>query len=193
MIESMTTSEPHPAAPNPGHRFQFSLRAMFGLTTGTAAFFALGRMLGFADAMVVLVGVVITVGVIEWPRRVHLVTGLLLTLVAGTLLWANLRPSGWEREFNEMPPDNLDPVTKSMFYRGWPVGPWMLCYHQNLSIRRGGHGALVFDGIFFVIVLCVAKAACEWFVRGRDKATIQSRPNTTCTPPAGSTSGPRVE
>lgn len=70
----MSTTEPQPAAPMPGRPFQFTLRSLFAITTGTAAFFALGRMLGYADAIVTLVGVVITVAVMEYPRRVHLAT-----------------------------------------------------------------------------------------------------------------------
>ncbi len=190
----MSTPETKPAASTPGRRpFQFSLRALLGLTCGTASFFSLARTLGYVDALVILAAVVVAVGVMEYPRRVRPVTAILLTIVAGILLWANLRQTGWERKFGEVPPGYLDPVTKSMFYRGWPIGPWMLCYHQNLSIRRGGDGALAFDGIFFVLVLCAMKAACEWLVRKHDKAKIQSRPNMPCSPPAGSTSGPPVE
>src|SRR5262245_55040019 len=33
------------------------------------------------------------------PRPVHLTTTVVLTLVAGTLLWANLRPTVWEEDF----------------------------------------------------------------------------------------------
>jgi hypothetical protein len=63
----MSTPEIQPAALKPERRpFQYSLRAMFGFTAGTAAFFALGRMLGFVDAIVILVGIVVTVGVMEY-------------------------------------------------------------------------------------------------------------------------------
>ena len=101
----MTTPETQPAEAKPGRRpFQFSLRALFGLTCGTAAFFSLARTLGYADAMVILAAVVVAVGVMEYPRRVRPAHGHLLTLVAGTLLWANLRQTGWEREFGDVPP-----------------------------------------------------------------------------------------
>jgi hypothetical protein len=32
------------------------------------------------------------------PRAVHLTTTILLTLLTGILLWANLRPTGWQEE-----------------------------------------------------------------------------------------------
>ena len=100
---------------------------MFGLTTGTAAFFSVARTLGYVDAVVILAGIVVVVGIMEYPRRVHLATGILLTLVAGALLWANLRPTGWERLHHVRPPNELDPVAKSMFYRGWPLYPFATC------------------------------------------------------------------
>ena len=124
----MSTPEPQPAEPQPGRRpFQYSLRSLFGLTCGIAAFFSLARTLGYVDAFVILAAVVVAVGVVEYPRRVHLATGILVTLVAGTLLWANLRPVGWAKELKGLPPEHLNAVTKSMFFRGWPLSPWMFC------------------------------------------------------------------
>jgi len=46
--------------------------------------------------MLRLTAIVVLVGVMKYPRRVHPLTGVLLTLVAGTLLWANLRPTDIE-------------------------------------------------------------------------------------------------
>ncbi len=188
----MTT--PESAAPMPRRRpFQFSLRSLFGLTCGTAAFFSLARTLGYVDAAVILAGVVVTVGIMEYPRRVHLPTGIVVTLVAGTLLWLNLTPTKWKEQFHEVPPDYLDPVSKAMFWRGWPVGPWMICWHQNLSVRRGGQGAIIFDGVFFVIVLFAARVACEWCVRKCgtpiSETPLDTPPSQNDTPPDGAVRG----
>ena len=68
----MTTPKTQPAAPKPGRRpFQYSLRALFGLTCGIAAFFSLARTLGYVDAVVILAGIVVLVGVMAYPRRVR--------------------------------------------------------------------------------------------------------------------------
>ncbi len=166
-MDSSATPEPQPAESNPDRAFQYSLRSLFGLTCGIAAFFSLARTLGYVDAIVILAGIVIVVGVMEYPRRVHLPTGILLTIVTGTLLWANLRTTGWQEICNELPPDYLDPISKAMFYRGWPVSPCMICEHQNLSVRHGGGGAMIFDGVFCTVVLLAMKAACEHYFRRR--------------------------
>jgi hypothetical protein len=115
----MATTDIKPDQPKPRH-FQYSLKSMLGLMCGTAAFFSLARMLGYADAVVILAAVVYVVALMEYPRRVHPLTGILLTLVAGALLWANLRPTRWEKEFGTRPPAELDPVARSLYYRGWP-------------------------------------------------------------------------
>ena len=196
----MTTTEPQPAAPKPGRRFQYSLRAMFGLTTGTAAFFALGRMLGYADAIVILVGIVITVGVMEYPRRVYLPTGIMLMLVAGTLLWANLRTTGWQKALNVLPPEELDLVARSMFFRGWPISPFMTCQTHGMIFdpsEIGVHWILILDAAVFVVALGFVRIVGEFCLRKRDKPILEmpAHPQSAGSdlPPAGSTSGPPVE
>ncbi|MGA2257712.1 MAG: hypothetical protein ABSG53_23875 [Thermoguttaceae bacterium] len=188
----MTPLEPQSAAPKPERRFQYSLRSLFALTTGAAAFFALGRMLGFADAIVILVGIVITVGVMEWPRRVYLATGILLTVVAGTLLWANLRTTGWAERLNMGPPQELDPIAKRMFWRGWPIAPWMTCSAHGMILdpsATGVYGILVLDAVAFAIIHCVVRGSCEFFFRRRDPQIIEPLPDT---PPDGTSSDSMV-
>ncbi len=190
----MTT--PESVAPMPRRRpFQYNLRALFGLTCGTAAFFSLARTLGYADAVVVLAAIVIAVGVMEYPRRAHLATGIVLSLVAGTLLWANLRPTRWQREFYASSPDHLDPVAKGMFYRGWPLSPCLTCLVHGMKFDTGEgdvYAVLMVDGVLGAIALCVARCACEVCLRGRGRSTFDT-PHPPCPPPAGQTSGPRVE
>ncbi|MGO9113423.1 MAG: hypothetical protein ACLP9L_29685 [Thermoguttaceae bacterium] len=88
----MSTPETRPDAPTPDRcRFQYSLRAIFGLTTGTAAFFAIGRMLGYVDAVVILAGVVVLAFVEEWqPMRFG---SLIMGTLGGALLVSYGGPS----------------------------------------------------------------------------------------------------
>ena len=189
----MTTTA-QPATPKPERRpFQFSLRSLFGLTCGIAAFFSLARTLGYIDALVILAGVVVVVGVMAYPRPVHLATGILLTLVAGLLLWANLRPSGWAREFNLRPPTGLDPVLRTTFCYGWPLSPCLIYIHNHMTdpADQAMYWALMADAIFFVVALFVTRGVCGLCFRRRGRPTGMSPPSDP--PPAGSTSGPPVE
>ena len=185
----MSTTEPQSAASKPGRRpFQFSLRSLFGLTCGTAAFFSLAHTLGYVDAVVILAAIVVIVGIMEFPRRVRPTTAILLTIVAGLLLWANLRPTGWAREFNLGPPIGLDPVLRNMFCRGWPLSPCLLYlrHHMTDPGDPAMYWALMSDGVVFVVALFVVRGVCELCLRRR--ATLATKP-----PPAGSTLGPPVE
>jgi len=184
----MTMQEMSPDEPKPERRrFQYSLRAMFGLTTGTAAFFALARMLGYVDAVVALAAIVVLVGIMEYPRRVHLLTGILLTLVAGILLWANLRT---ERHWGSLTPNQLDPVAKSMldpmaesmFFRGWPFCPCMVCPISGWKFypsELGVYDILVLDGIVFVAALFVTRGICGLCLPRRVKPIIKTPLDTT--------------
>lgn len=100
--------------------------------------------------------------------KVHSATVVVLIFCAGILLWANLRPTGWERELSLKPPRELDPITRWMFYRGWPVSPWMLCsvhgmkWHPEESFVQL---ALVVDGVVSIVMLTAVGVALEWGLR----------------------------
>ncbi len=91
-MDSSATYESQTSEPTPGRlRFQFSLRALFGLTTGTAAFFAISRMLGYVDAVIILAGVVVVAVVEEWqPMRFG---SLIMGTLGGALLASYGGPS----------------------------------------------------------------------------------------------------
>ena len=129
--------EPQPAEAKLERRpFQFSLRSLFGPTCGTAAFFSLARALGYADAVVILAAIVVAVGVMEYPRRVHLAPAILLTLVAGTLFVGQLTADPVAgRTWLFAAPDRLDFVTKGMFFRGWPLSPCMICLYHGMRFH----------------------------------------------------------
>jgi hypothetical protein len=145
--------------------FQFSLQKLFLLTIIIAIFLSVARTLGYGDAIVALVGVLLLIFVWHVPRRAHRLTVVVLTLFAGGMLWLNLRPTGWESPLTWGPPDDLDPLSKAMYSRGWPVSPWMIVRQINLSKSSGGGEALPVDGVFYVLTLVTVRLACESYFR----------------------------
>jgi hypothetical protein len=71
--------------------------------------------------------------------------------------------------WNEDAPEELDPITKAMFYRGWPLAPFMVCLVHGLRFHaKGFEGCvLVLDGVLFLIALYTTKAVCERLLRWR--------------------------
>lgn len=140
-------------------------------------------MLGYIDAVVILVGIVVTVGVMEYPHRVHLATGILLTLVAGVLLWANLRQTRWAREFSVWPPVGLDPVAASLFCRGWPLPAFLICPYRHMQFEPNNvavYAVLVVDAVVYVVSLLIVRGVGEFCFRRR---TTDTAPRATATPP----------
>jgi hypothetical protein len=101
------------------------------------------------------------------PQPVHRTTAILLTLLTGIMLWANLRPSGWQEEFGGDSPPELDAMTRAMFWRGWPLSPCMVCLIHGMRFRPSGiEGCvLVFDGFVFVVAIFATRALCERCLR----------------------------
>ncbi len=177
MPEQLSTTAP------PRRPFQYSLRGLFGLTCGAACFFSLGRTLGYVDAIVILVGVVVAVGIMEYPRRVHPVTAIMLTLVTSLLLWANLRtPSMWRDDGGAPPVEWLDPVAQSMFSRGWPLAPFMLSLVHGMRFHTSEgevYFILFLDGLVFVAALVMVRCACEFCFHRRRKRTAEVQPDSS--------------
>jgi len=146
------------------------LRALLALTGMAAGFLCAASTLGCVDATISLLAILVLLRAVRRPQRVHLTTAALLTLVTGILLWANLRPTGWQREFGLGTPAELDPIAAAMFWRGWPLSPCMVCLVHGMRFHPGGSPwvALVFDGVLFVVALFAAKAICECCLRWRD-------------------------
>ena len=126
-------------------------------------------MIADIDLCIGLVAVLTLVRAARPPHPVHPATAILLALLTGVWLWANLRNSGWEEVWNERAPAALDPVTKAMFYRGWPLAPFMVCIsYFNRFQPSGGEGlTLVFDWLVLFAALYATKAACERLLRWR--------------------------
>src|SRR3954469_951943 len=81
------------------------------------------------EGAVTAMAFLVLIRAVRRPHPVHLTTTILLTLLTGILLWANLRPSIWQEEFSGAIDTStwLDPITKAMFWRGWPLSPCMFC------------------------------------------------------------------
>jgi hypothetical protein len=106
------------------------------------------------------------------PRRprLHWPTAVLLTLAAGGFLWLNVRTTKIEdvMMMDRGRPDEVDPVTYRLFYRGWPLSPCMYCGTRGMQWdpRNGGGGqdALLFDALLALGVLAGVAFACEWCI-----------------------------
>jgi hypothetical protein len=109
--------------------------------------------------------------------RFHPATAVFLLLTAGLLSWANLRETGWQRELGDLePPAGLDPITQRMFYRGWPLSPFMVCMFHGMKWHPEEgrvHMALALDAIIFVVVLFAVGAICERLFRRRKNEVIE--------------------
>jgi hypothetical protein len=128
-------------------------------------------MISHIDLCIGLVAVLTLVRAARRPHPAHPTTAILLTLLTGVLLWANLRPTAWQEEFGggvDCPP-GLDPVTRAMFWRGWPLAPFMVCLVHGLQFHPSGleQCVLALDGFLFLVALYATKAACERLLRWR--------------------------
>jgi hypothetical protein len=155
-------------------RWQFSLRVIFAFTAATALFLSAGRVVGHVDATFGLLALLFLVRALRRPKPVTLTTGVFVTIIAGVLLWANLRPTVWQGRWDLEAPSQLDPITEKMFWRGWPISPWMLCPLRHMVLDPDGRfvgGALVVDAILYVIAVSATKVLSEeslgWLKRRR--------------------------
>jgi len=116
------------------------------------------------EAFIIALAVVTLVAVARRQQPIRLSTSFFLVLLTGVWLWANLRSSGWREELGgQGPPEGLDPVTRGLFYRGWPLSPFMFCPRRGMRFRSGGleGWVLIFDWIVLVVALFLAKFVCE--------------------------------
>ena len=80
-----------------------------------------------ANILLITFAIVTLAAVARSKHPVRPTTAAFLALLTGGWMWANLRDSGWQDVLNEDTPAKLDPVTKAMFWRGWPLAPVMIC------------------------------------------------------------------
>ncbi|WP_165070746.1 hypothetical protein [Paludisphaera rhizosphaerae] len=116
------------------------------------------------DVLVAAVALLTYVVVQRRPRPAHLTATIVLALLTGLWIWANLRPTDWKRDIGvSRLPAELDFVTKGMFFRGWPLSPcWFsLITGMRFHADRLQPMTLVFDWLVLVVALKLAKIACE--------------------------------
>ena len=126
-------------------------------------------MISHIDLCIGLVAVLTLVRAARRPHPVHPTTAILLTLLTGVLLWANLRQSAWQGVRNERRSTGFGPSHKSYVLSRWPLAPCMVCIIHGMRFRPSGieQCVLAFDGLFFLVALYATKAACERLLRWR--------------------------
>src|SRR3954451_18823292 len=101
--------------------------------------------------------------------HVHRPTDTILILVAGGFLWLNLRPTSLvPQDLLNLTPDDLDPVTRTLFSRGWPLSPYMGCPFHGMKWHpeEGFAGlALVLDALVALLALAALGYASEWWIQ----------------------------
>ncbi len=134
-----------------------------------------------AYVFTIAIAVVSLVAVARRLRPDRPITAFCLALLTGAWIWANLRNSGWQEVWGGDIPEELDPVTKAMFYRGWPLAPFMVCIIYFNRFRPGGLEGLVlvFDWLVLIAALSLARFVCERCCHRRDGHT---RPADTLLP-----------
>jgi hypothetical protein len=125
------------------------------------------------DIFTILFAVIMLVAVARGGRIVRPMTALFLALLTGAWIWANLRDAGWKGEFGGDIPEGLDPVTEAMFYRGWPLAPFMFCliYFNRFHAGPVAGWPLVFDGIVLFGLLSLTRLMCERGFHRQGKST----------------------
>ena len=155
---------------------KISLPARSALAAITAVFLILAAWeLGYVDSVAIALALLLLASIIRRPEPVHVTTAIALTAVTGILLWANLRPTPWEEKFGQSAPENLDLVTKRMFWRGWPLCPFMVCPYRHMTfLPEEGfvQEALIYDGVLLVAALLATKFLCEWSLRRRRRESL---------------------
>jgi len=135
--------------------------------------------MSMTDIVITAFAVVILVGVTRTSRPTRPGIVVLLVLLTGGWIWANLRTTGWRGIWGEGAPDGLDPVTKSMFWRGWPLAPFMICLiHGNRFRPNGAEGLVLVVNllVLFVVLALVAFVGGRWTDRGQGKGSPSIEP-----------------
>jgi hypothetical protein len=163
-------------------RFQLSLWARLALAALIPVVLVLAAIeLGWVDAAVILLALVVLAWMIRRPEPVRLTTAIVLTLVAGMLLWANLRRVERLEQRGVEKPQNLDGLTEAMFWRGWPLCPFMFSPYVSsfryITEDQVLQRALIYDGAVYVAALFATRFLCERCFRRRrsESAAAPSR------------------
>jgi hypothetical protein len=141
-----------------------SLWTLLALTGIAAVVLLAAFRLGYVDAGVIVLAIVLLVCVTQRPYRAHPATAVVLTAVTAILLWANLKAKEEGAMFHLGGPPELNPVTRALFWRGWPLSPFMVCPYRHMTYLPAEgfvEGALICDGSVFVAALLATRFLLE--------------------------------
>ena len=100
--------------------------------------FAVQALSNMVEVLTIGIAVVILAVVARSIRPVRPITALFLASLTVVWVGANLLASGWQEECGGEIPEALDPVTKAMFFRGWPLAPFMVCITYFNRVHPSG-------------------------------------------------------
>lgn len=112
--------------------------------------------------------------------RIRAATIGVLVAEGAVLLWLNLRMPAWLAEYRintHLPPENLDPITTFLFFRGWPWTPCAYCASGLSQWHPDGYVPLAAwgDVLVFVLALGISGVTCEWLCR-RWRSSMANNP-----------------
>src|SRR6266436_4783196 len=104
--------------------------------------------------------------------RIHRATIIGMTVVGLLLLWLNMRTPEWAKAYNtNSPPEDVDPLTRLLFFRGWPFTPCGYCVLSGKwHTDRYAQMAAMADVAVFLLAVVTTGMICEWFWHRRGKA-----------------------
>jgi hypothetical protein len=98
----------------------------------------------------------------------HRATLITPVILLAAFLWANARVSRLAREFDVGPPESYGPVAASLFMRGWPISPWMICPIHGMKMHPEETFvwvAFIIDAAPAMIALLIVGTIVEWSAR----------------------------
>jgi hypothetical protein len=102
--------------------------------------------------------------------RLHRRTYLAMVAIAIPLVWLNLRINPEARSaFNiDNAPNDVDPVTRFLFFRGWPFTPCMYCFlsgkwHPDATVQMAAFA----DLLILIGGVIIVGFIYEWYFRRR--------------------------
>ncbi|WP_165225332.1 hypothetical protein [Aquisphaera insulae] len=115
------------------------------------------------DGLVIALAVFTLVAVTRRLHPARPIPVVILTGLSAAWTWANLRDPGWEEVWIESAPRELNPITRALFYRGWPLAPFMLCIIHGNRFRPDGFEswAMVIDRLVLLAALWLARLGCD--------------------------------
>jgi hypothetical protein len=98
----------------------------------------------------------------------HPATFALVMAAAAALVWMNLRVHELKLSLIKAAPPELDPITRYLFFRGWPLSPFEVCAFHGMKFHPEESPvqfALVLDFAVAGLVLFGVAVLSEWLIR----------------------------